>query len=296
MSAGLNISAVIPSYNHAALVKEAIASVLAQSRPLQEVVVVDDGSTDDTRQVVADFSGPVRYVYQSNRGLSAARNTGIREARGDWLAFLDADDSWLPEKTRLQEEAVLREPQAVLVYNSVWMAEPDGERRLAQAAPPSSLWPNLRYRNCICGSGSAVLVRKDVVQDAGGFDETLTGCEDWDLWFRLALKHPFTYVPEPLAVLRSYAGSMSRDPERMITNTERILEKTLLQGLDGWSRYWWRRRIRSAALYSAGISARDFSHQKERSFLWRSLRQYPWPHFLGVRWSALLLNVFRSMR
>ncbi len=296
MTSGLNISAVIPSYNHSALLKEAIASVLAQTRPVQEVVVVDDGSTDETRQVVAGFSGKVRYVYQDNRGLSAARNTGIREARGDWLAFLDADDSWLPEKIRLQEEALRREPQVMLVYNSVWMAEPDGTRRLAQAAPPSSLWPTLRYRNCVCGSGSAVLVRKDVVQDAGGFDETLTGCEDWDLWFRLAMKHPFTYVPEPLAVLRSYPGSMSRDPERMVANTEKILERTLLQGLSGWSRYWWRRRIRCAALFSAGISARDFSRRRERSYLWRSLWQYPFPGFLGKRWASLVLNVLRSMR
>lgn len=296
MSAALSISAVIPSFNHAALLKDAIESVLAQTRPVQELIVVDDGSTDNTREVVAAFQDRVRYVYQLNRGLSAARNTGIREARGDWLAFLDADDSWLPDKIRLQEEALRRAPDAVLVYNSIWLVEPDGERRLVQARPPDSIWPSLRYKNCICGSGSAVLVRKDVLKEAGGFDETLTGCEDWDVWFRLARKYSFTYVPEPLAVLRSYPGSMSRDPERMVTNTEKILDKTLLDGLDGWSRYWWRRRILSAALYSAAISARDFSLQRERSYLWRSLRQFPMPSFMGVRWTSLLLNVVRSMR
>src|SRR5258706_1971108 len=114
------ISAVIPTYNRSQVLKRAIESVIAQTRPVDEIVVVDDGSTDETASTVAAFGDQVRYIHQHNQGISGARNTAIRAASGDWIALLDDDDEWLPEKVRKQEEAIASCPDAVLVYSNYW--------------------------------------------------------------------------------------------------------------------------------------------------------------------------------
>ena len=292
----MDISVIIPSYNHATYIAEAIQSVLRQTVPAQEVIVVDDGSTDQTREVVAQFPAPVRYIYQPNRGLSAARNTGIQASMSKWVAFLDADDWWLPEKIRLQTEALERNPSAVLVYCSVWLQRPDGKRIYNSACDPSRLWPRIRYQNCTTGSGSAVLVRKDVVVEAGGFNENLTACEDWDLWVRLALRYPFASVREPVVVGRQHDSSMSTAYERMLANMEKIMEGTLLQGLSGWQRFFWRRRIRSAELFRAALSARAADLHMERNLLRKSLLQWPSPLFIPLRWAALARNILGPKR
>jgi hypothetical protein len=154
------------------------------------------------------------------------------------------------------------------------------------------LWPALRYQNCVSG-GSAVLVRKDVVVEAGCFDEGLRACEDWDLWVRLAVNYweRFVAVHEPVLVIRAASTTMSADYIRMTHNTEKILEKTLLQGLDGLSRSCWRRRIRSADLYRAAISARYWSDRMERALLGKSLLQWPSPFFIAPRLRALQINL-----
>jgi glycosyltransferase involved in cell wall biosynthesis len=293
----MKIAAIIPTYNHGRYISTAVQSVLSQTRPLDDVIVVDDGSTDDTRVRLEAFGSRVRYVRQGNRGLSAARNTGIRATHCEWLAFLDADDWWLPDKVRLQQLELQTSPSAGLCYTGVSYANAAGEvSRRSPPVAPLALWPQLRYRNAIRGGGSAVCVRRDLVLDAEGFDESLGACEDWDMWVRLARLTRFVAVNEPVTVVRLAPTSMSSSPERMLANAERILESTLLGSLSGWRRRAWRRRIRSAQLFHASVSAREEGPAREWQFLSRSLRQWPVPWFLPVRYRALLLHLHAALK
>src|SRR5690606_13640248 len=129
------------------------------------------GSSDNTREIVSEFPAPVRYIYQENRGLSGARNTGMREARTEWVAFLDSDDWWVPQKIEKQVESLRETPAAVLSYTGIYLVSPDGSKREVLATPPEELWPNLRHTNRIVPS--TVMGRRDLFLEVGGFNEKL---------------------------------------------------------------------------------------------------------------------------
>ncbi|HVX68024.1 MAG TPA: glycosyltransferase family 2 protein [Bryobacteraceae bacterium] len=290
----MDISVVIPTYNRAHLISEAIESALSQEPPVREVIIVDDGSTDNTAEVVAGFKDRVRYIRQDNGGPSCARNRGIREARYTWIGLLDSDDWWLPGKVALHQQVLARKPDAALMYNSFYWVSPDGTRELQRAVAPERLWPRLRYEQCVGSTG--ILVRRDVLLEAGGFDESLITCEDWDLWIRLLPRCRFACVREPAAAIRLVPESLSSDVERMLSHTERILEQRLLAGLEGFSRWCWRRRIRAADVYRAGLIARGAGDARERALLIRSLYQWPSPFFKPARWAALAQNLLGPAR
>jgi cellulose synthase/poly-beta-1,6-N-acetylglucosamine synthase-like glycosyltransferase len=289
------VSAIIPTYNYGRYLSRAIESVLVQQYPIEEIIVVDDGSTDNTRAVVESFGERIRYIHQSNQGISAARNNGIGIAKGDWIAFLDADDWWMPEKIRLQMEVAVREPEAALIYTGAWRITPDGSRELLAATAVRQLWPTLRYCNCVSG-GSSAIVRRDALVAEGGFDENLRACEDWDMWIRLARKYKFAMVPAPVTAIAVWPQSVSSHPENMLSNMEKMLDKTILSDLTGLRRSLWRRRIWSAQLFSAAIAARGCGPSEERGFLLQSISQWPMPGFLPKRWPALVLNIAHSVR
>jgi glycosyltransferase involved in cell wall biosynthesis len=288
----VRVSAVIPTYNRAADLKRALDSVLSQTVPVAEIIVVDDGSTDNTKEVVARFGSRVAYIHQNNAGAAAARNRAIRMATGEWLAFLDSDDWWMPEKIRLQVEALHSNPRAVLAYTSAWIISPDGTREMSPAVEPSDLWPTLRHSNLIA-SCSSVMVRREAVVAEGGFDESLSLSDDWDLWIRLAQKHPFAVVSEPVTAYMITPNSLSQDPQRTLSDTEHMLEGTLLCGLRGPSRVIWRRKIRAAQLCRAAINARGVDRALELRILLRSLAQWPSPFFFFRRWKMLAVYILR---
>ena len=289
--APMRVSAIIPCYNYGKYLARAIDSILAQTYAVSEILVVDDGSSDNTREVATSFGDRVRYIYQQNAGRAAARNHGIREATGDWVALLDADDWWLPEKIGLQAKALAAQPEAAVVYTSVRCQDPDGGTINWRATDPDRLWPALRYANCVTGSASAVLIRRDVLLAEGGFDESLRECEDWDCWVRLARKYPFAAAPDAVTVLMMWPGSASAQNDRMLANTKKLMDKTLLADLTGWRRMLWRHRIWSAALFSAAINARQQSRREERAWLFESLLHWPSPVFIPRRWWALYRNL-----
>jgi glycosyltransferase involved in cell wall biosynthesis len=282
---GCEVSVVIPTFNYGRYLRRAIASVLAQTRLPDEVIVVDDGSTDETADVVRGFEG-VRYIYQANQGVSCARNRGISEARGEWIAFLDGDDWWLPEKLMLQLEAAAACPDAALVYTGSCTVTPQGGRSVNHPIPPSRIWQRLRYRNCISG-GSSAMVKREVLMRERGFDERLTACEDWDLWVRLARKYQFAVVPQVVTMIFDSGNSMSTQYERMLGNTELVLHNTLVSDLRGLRRTIWTRRIRSASLFSASISARTVNSRTALMLLLQALWQWPSPFFIPKRFAAL---------
>jgi glycosyltransferase involved in cell wall biosynthesis len=220
------LAAVIPTYNHASVVVEAVESALAQTRSLDEVIVVDDGSTDDTRERLQMFGARITYIYQENRGLAAARNTGLRNSNSDWVGFLDADDLWLPEKVQRQIALIERVGDQVgCVHTRFWVVSP--EFRVLSPVPPlhgSVDLAHLVRRNWV-GVLTAV-VRRDVAIEAGGFDEELRAVEDWDMWLRLALAGvQFAYIPTPLAIYRASESSMHWDLQRMEVSGSRMFDK-----------------------------------------------------------------------
>ena len=203
MAAQIRVSVIIPTYNRAALVREAVASVLAQSFRDFEVVVVDDGSSDHTVEALAPYAAPVRLRGRESRGgVSAARNTGIAAAQGEWLAFLDSDDLWLPEKLARQMAYLAEHPERQIcqteetwVRRGVRVNQPRTHRKIGGRL----FFPSME--RCMV-SPSAVLLHRRLIELHGGFDEDLPAAEDYDLWLRLSWRYEIGLVSEPLVIKR----------------------------------------------------------------------------------------------
>jgi glycosyltransferase involved in cell wall biosynthesis len=183
-------------------VAEAVRSVLDQRPPPREIIVIDDGSTDDTASVLAVFGDAVRYVHQPQKGVSAARNCGIRMSAAPWIAFLDSDDWWLPGKLRIQMDYLQSRPEIKICQTEeIWIQ--NGKRRNPRKyhqKPNGYCFPRLLER-CLV-SPSAVVVHRTLLDEAGLFDESLPACEDYDLWLRIGCRYPVGLVPEPLVIKR----------------------------------------------------------------------------------------------
>ncbi len=198
------ISVIVPTYNRQASLARALDSVLAQTRPAEEIIVVDDGSTDATAEMVRQRYPQVRYFHQTNRGVSAARNHGIARARGEWIALLDSDDQWLPEKLAVQIQHLQRHPGHPLCHcDEIWIRHGRRVNPMKKHAKHGG-WI---FRHCLplCViSPSAALIRRSLLEEVGGFDETLPACEDYDLWLRICAHHPVLLVKQ--ALLIKYGG------------------------------------------------------------------------------------------
>jgi glycosyltransferase involved in cell wall biosynthesis len=221
------IAVIIPTFNRARYLREAIQSVLAQSRRPEELIVVDDGCTDDTAAVCAEFA-EVRYVYQQNAGLSAARNTGIEHSTSELLMFLDDDDKLMPDALRLQSAVFEREPEVGLVYGRVLLIDAEGRRigeNLKNHRPPADHLAALLVENYI--QVQTVMVRRRSLDVAGKF-HVLLG-EDLDLWLRMAAHGiVFRFIDEPLAEYRKFPGTMSSNKLRYAQGLLAMVEKNLL--------------------------------------------------------------------
>ena len=227
------VSVVIPAYNAAIYLDEAIRSVVCQRFRDLEVVVIDDGSTDETKNVVARYASDprVQYEYQDNRGLSSARNAGILKSRGKYIALLDADDVWLSGKLERQVAVLESEPGVDVVYcqfqciDAAGTPFPQDCSWVLKRTQPT-LYEELMYRNVVAGSGSSVLLRASCFRDVGLFDENLPASEDQDMWRRLALRHKFYFLQdEVLVCIRVHAASMQANLERVTLGRMRHLAK-----------------------------------------------------------------------
>jgi len=199
------VSVIVPVYNAADLVGETLDSIMAQDYPEWELIVVDDGSTDHSAEVVAPYLADqrVRFITKPNGGVASARNLGVREARGELVAFCDSDDLWAPDKLTRQME-LLSEPEVVLVYCGIELLMPDGSIKPMPELhhPEGRCFDELVVGNAV--TCSSVVAKKSVVMDAGMFDERreLMGLEDKHLWLRMALLGTIRAVPEPLVRYR----------------------------------------------------------------------------------------------
>jgi len=206
------VSVIIPCYNYANLVGRAIQSVLDQTYRDFEVIVVDDGSTDNTPEVVGRFGERIRYIRQANQGPNAARNTGIRATDGEFVALLDADDEWLPHKLERQIEVMDAKPNVGLMYANIYLIEGQSGAIIGTYPPrffhEGYVLPHLFLHQFV--PSPTPLIRRKVFERVGYFDPKTIGSDDWEMWLRIAAQFNFAYVLEPLAKYTVHASWGSR--------------------------------------------------------------------------------------
>lgn len=218
MTANALVSVVLPCFNAARFLEDAVASVVAQSYQHFEILAVDDGSTDDSLsrlRLLADSDTRLRVFSQPNGGPAAARNHALRHARGSFLCLLDADDAFLPGKFASQLAALRLYPQAGLVYSDYFVADdsliPTGF--VPTCLPDDDTLAAFARRNCF--APSCPLIRRSLVECVGCFDESIRGAEDWDFWIRCALAAPLVYLPGPVALYRTHPSQLHTDSRGM---------------------------------------------------------------------------------
>jgi glycosyltransferase involved in cell wall biosynthesis len=207
------VSAVVPAYNAARTIGRTLASALTQTISDLEVIVVDDGSADATREVVEGIDDPrLQLVSQANAGVATARNTGIAQAHGDWVAFLDSDDIWLPNKLQRQLELMAAKPGCMASQGSAYFVDDElRPLKLRRCVPVENpLLTFLRFQN-LPNAASSWIVRRELLDQIGGFDPDLVILEDWEFSLRLARYANPLCIDEPLTLYRVHPGNRSRD-------------------------------------------------------------------------------------
>ncbi len=290
------VSVVIPSYNHALFLAGAVGSVLCQTYSPVEIIVVDDGSTDHTREVVAAYGERVRYIHKLNAGLAAARNTGIAASRFQFVAFLDADDEWLPDMLcRIMATfARLPEEYGLVACRYRWMDKAGAE--LSQKMRMDDSEGEVTSDDLVMMNRFAadtVVVKRSVLEQAGLFDTTLTSSEDRDMWIRVAQHGRIYRLSETLVRVRVHSGSMSTHGDRMKRNMKRVLQKVrqndrrLQQNILFWARAHAFLHYQTAWIYynehRRGVAVREM--------MWSI---FCWPVFLDPH--SLLENHFFRVR
>lgn len=251
------VSVVIPAYNAEQHIKRAIDSVLNQTRPAHEIIVVDDGSVDKTPILLTEYGDKIITIRQANAGASIARNTGIKRASGNWIAFLDADDEWLPSLIEMQVEKLLENPHVVWSYSNYWSIQHDSDHKRIAFSPPPPLKNNVIQDYLTVHSKynirtSACIIKKSVLCDSGLFMPEQKWVQDTDLFLRIAYKHPqIVYIDTPLANYYSetpqsltskhcfLAEELCSLVERhLILSQENNRQKELIQSMSKKIPYW----------------------------------------------------------
>lgn len=272
---GPTVSVVIPTYNRRDLVERALQSVYGQTYRDFEIVVVDDGSTDETRAVLAG-EARVRYLFQKNRGPASARNLGIRQAQGELIAFLDSDDVWLPDFLSAQVAVLSRYPEVALVCaRSIVGKKEAKDFPLSRELIVGDLYPKLYERSFV--RTPTVVTRKSCLESVGCFNESYPWSEDHDLWLRIASKHAIAYVNRCLVRIGRQSDNISRDWMRPLDAHLKIAIEVLERNYDA-SRIpeaVFRRRVAKRYLQFSHLSFVRGDHAQAWSYIRRALSATP---------------------
>lgn len=222
------ISVVIPTYNRANLLSRSIQSVLNQTYEDFEIIVVDDASSDGTEEIIKHFDDQrIKYIrHEENRGAAAARNTGIRYSRSNYIGFLDDDDEWAPVKLERQIQHLEKHCQADVVYTGMSVCDSERGKIFGILLPEKSgsIFSDLLVDNCV-GTTSSVLMRKECLENENLFDEEMPSCQDWDMWLNLSRFCVFDFVKEPLTIYHIHKKRISTSDEAVLLGRKMIFEK-----------------------------------------------------------------------
>ncbi|MHC5768216.1 MAG: glycosyltransferase family 2 protein [Nostoc sp.] len=294
------VSIVIPAYNSLKFLPETMESVFKQTFKDFEVLVVNDGSSDDTEHWVSQIADPrFKLITQENQGLSGARNTGIAHASGEYIAFLDADDLWEPTKLEKQVLCLEENSEIGLVYTWVALIDENGNftGRVFKNYAENDVWHKLIEHN-IVESGSVAMVRRQCFDTCGVFDRNLRSfVEDWDMWLRIASRYPFKVMKEPLVYYRQHSTSASKNWEAMARSFEIVIEKAFsaappeLQYLKNRSY-----GFANICLAWKPLQSRAQDWKIAASFRAKALSHYPWicfsQEFVRLSIAIILMRVF----
>lgn len=227
------VSVIIPNYNYARYVGGAVDSVLAQTFPDIEIIVVDDGSTDASKDVLSDYGDAIKTIFQQNRGVSAARNNGVAASSGELVAFLDADDEWLPSKVEKQVALFRSDTSLGLVHVGVDEIDADGHslrHRLEGSTGDATHDLLMLGRKGILGGGSGLMVARTVFDQTGGFDSRLSTSADWDFFYQAARRCKVGFVPEVLVRYRFHNANMRANVAAMENDMTLAFERAFAGG------------------------------------------------------------------
>jgi hypothetical protein len=217
------VSVIIPTYNRTRYLSKAIDSVLSQTYKDYEIIVVDDGSTDNTKEVLQKYMGKIKYLYQENKGIAAARNFGIRNSTGDFIGFLDNDDQWLPNKLEIQIKTLEKNSKLAFVCSASHVIDEQGSIIDFWRVKSKESFENLFEGNFILCL--TVLMRRQCLDKIGGFDIAVSGSDDWDMWLRLSKSYQFCHIDIPLTKYRIHNSNVSKDIEGRIKRDVIIINK-----------------------------------------------------------------------
>jgi len=275
------VSVLMPSFNYARYLPASIESVLSQSYSDLELIITDDCSTDESREIVEQWRRLDRRVvpvlHDVNHGLARARNSGLAVSSGEFIALCDADDLWMPDKLKTQMECFQAQPELGLVHSDSAIIDGDGKltgerfssllHRKGQATS-GNLFEVLCERNFLCVP--TVILRREAIQYAGGFEESLRSLEDWVCWTKVSRKYPFLYIEDALVQYRIHGAGLSSNPKGMATNRVKAF-RFLLESFSDIPP-----RLRSKMLYSLGVSYLEIKDTRDavRAFV-DSIRANP---------------------
>ncbi|MBZ2166167.1 glycosyltransferase family 2 protein [Methanobacterium spitsbergense] len=298
----LFVSIIIPTYNRANLITRAINSILDQSYTNYEIIVVDDGSTDNTKEVIQRFNEDKinYYVHKKNRGAAAARNTGIKYSKGDFIAFQDSDDKWLPEKLEKEMDVFLEASDKIgVVYSGYWHIK-DNKKIYIPTPKVTKKEGNIHFEllkgNFVSGLS---VIRKICFKKVGLYDENLPNLEDWELYIRISKYFSFKFIDEPLSIAYCSSDSASINYSKNLKSSEIILKKHFADFNDN-------KEILAVNKANIGIYAfLNGDESKSRKYLMDAIRYNPlnikyWllylVSFIQKKYYNIFLNVFFTLR
>lgn len=290
------VSVIIPVYNGVRFVAEAVTSVLSQTHQDVEVVIVNDGSPDTSKDVIQPLlrDPRVKYHEQANGGVANARNTGIRLAAGKYIAFLDQDDLWHPTKLAQQVDYMEKHPEVALVHSDITFIDAEGQ----PLPTPEWAWVRGVSGNCldelVAGNRIATLtalVRRNHLDEAGLFRQELAPADDWDMWLRLAARHPFGFIPEKLGCYRLHGSNESRAYLKMQMAETAVIERFSEEHgrLPGVRRGTLRHKRLALYKQTANLALREGRDDLSQRYWVKALALQPWDLGIygGLAWNAL---------
>lgn len=290
------ISVIIPVYNGERTIEQTVKSVLNQTFPDFELIVINDGSADSTLDILARFHDPRIKVFSfPNSGLSASRNRGIDHASGEFVSFIDADDLWTSDKLEAQLKSLRENPEATVSYSWTDFIDDSGNKLgfgIHQTIN-GYVFPNLLTFFFI-GSGSNALIRKKVFDDVGRFDETLTSAEDLDMFLRLATRYQFSAVPVPQILYRITDNSMSRNVIRQEKETVKVIDRAFGSEPGKSLTHLKKKSYANLYIYLASHTLRGVPDKQKGliavGFIWRSIRNDP---LILIRGKLVVILIFK---